>query len=462
MATLQRLALRGTPKATKQAARYTPAGGAERCGMCRHFAPSSSCARIEGPVSAAGWCQLYSQQVTWRPRAGQLAGLNPGLVPPGVTLDLSVMAGALDPRVTFTRASTGTYFDSTGTMQTAATNAPRWDYDPVTHALRGLLIEEARTNLELWSADLSNVLWAKSNNGAAPPAVTANQAIAPDGSVTASRVVYPAVTTAGWYSQIAQAGIAATANPYTLSIWAKGNVGGELLYLNCTPDGVTYYRALFTLTTTFQRFALSTPSLTATTWYFQFGTDRRDAGQSSTPAQTMFLWGAQLEQGAFPTSYIPTTAASVTRAQDIPLLSSTGWYSPPGGSWMAEYIAFAASGNFTRIIQVLVGDGAAPLFTGSGQVGQFDDAVFFQTANASAANTVTKGASTWAPGLAQLCLKGGAVATATGLTNGYPTVGPAPIMQITGSASNSTSGYIRRIRYWPRVLSASELQAVTT
>ena len=154
MATLQRLALRGTPKATKQAARYTPAGGAERCGMCRHYVPSSSCARIEGPVSAAGWCQLYSQQVTWRPRAGQDAGLNPGLVPPGVTLDLDFMVGALDPRITFTRASTGTYFDATGTMQTAAVNVPRWDYDPNTLALRGLLFEEQRTNALLNSATL--------------------------------------------------------------------------------------------------------------------------------------------------------------------------------------------------------------------------------------------------------------------------------------------------------------------
>ena len=66
MATLQRLALRGTPKATKQAARYTPAGGAERCGMCRHYVPSSSCARIEGPITAAGWCALFSRQVTYR------------------------------------------------------------------------------------------------------------------------------------------------------------------------------------------------------------------------------------------------------------------------------------------------------------------------------------------------------------------------------------------------------------
>ena len=147
MSVLQRLALRGTPKATKQAARYTPAGGAERCGMCRHYVPSSSCARIEGPVTAAGWCQLYSQQVTWRPRAGQDAGLNPGGVP-AAGLDLSFMTpGSLDGRITFTRASTATYADATGTMQSAAANAPRWDYNPTTLTLNGLLIEEARTNI---------------------------------------------------------------------------------------------------------------------------------------------------------------------------------------------------------------------------------------------------------------------------------------------------------------------------
>ena len=67
--------------------------------------------------------------------------------PPGSSLSLSFMSpGSLDPRIAFSRASTGTYFDVTGTMQNAAVNAPRWDYDPATHALRGLLIEEARTN----------------------------------------------------------------------------------------------------------------------------------------------------------------------------------------------------------------------------------------------------------------------------------------------------------------------------
>src|SRR4029077_17321879 len=74
----------------------------------------------------------------------------------GTSLDMSFVdgSGVLDPRPTFTRASTATYFDASGTMQTAATNAPRFDYDPVTHALRGLLIEEQRTNLLLNSATL--------------------------------------------------------------------------------------------------------------------------------------------------------------------------------------------------------------------------------------------------------------------------------------------------------------------
>jgi len=87
-------------------------------------------------------------------------GLDPLLTagPPNqvVPFSLNFMApGWLDPGVTFTRASTATYTDAGGTIQTAAVNQPRWDYDPVTHALKGLLIEEARTNVLLNSAVLS-------------------------------------------------------------------------------------------------------------------------------------------------------------------------------------------------------------------------------------------------------------------------------------------------------------------
>lgn len=72
------------------------------------------------------------------------------------TLDLNfALTKSLDPRITFTRASSGTYFDSSGVIQTATTNTPRFDHNPSTGESLGLLIEEQRTNLLLNSATLS-------------------------------------------------------------------------------------------------------------------------------------------------------------------------------------------------------------------------------------------------------------------------------------------------------------------
>ena len=86
----------------------------------------------------------------WAPSAG---------IPAGATLSLNFLTpGTLDPLLTFTRASTGTYFDATGTMQTAAINAPRWDYDPVSLQLRGLLLEDQRTNVAFPSV-VDNTAW---------------------------------------------------------------------------------------------------------------------------------------------------------------------------------------------------------------------------------------------------------------------------------------------------------------
>jgi hypothetical protein len=140
------------PAISKEAARYTNAGGREHCSLCRHFSPrrGGRCARVLGDISPMGWCRLFSREM--RGLVADASSFNGG---GGPSLGLDFMTpGVLDPRITFTRASTATYFDSAGVMQTTAVNAPRWDYDPATLALRGLLIEEARTNLLLNSATL--------------------------------------------------------------------------------------------------------------------------------------------------------------------------------------------------------------------------------------------------------------------------------------------------------------------
>jgi hypothetical protein len=263
--------------------------------------------------------------------------------------------------------------------------------------------------------------------------------------------------------------VAATANQYAFSVWLKGTVGGEQLYLSTSPDGSTYYRQPVTLTTVWQRFTLVTPALTATTWYFFVGVDTRDASQSIKPAQTIFVWGAQTEVGAFPTSYTPTTAAAVTRAADSCVMlpaSITSWFASPGGSWSAEFINFDATmtGRNARIVGQAAAGGVAQLYEpASLNVAQYDGAGP-ASPNLVTANAVTRAASTWAPGNGKICLNGGSVAQAV-MSTGYAictTSGIAFLASGAGVVSESMTGYIRRVRYWPRVLSDAELQSVTT
>ena len=177
--------------------------------------------------------------------------------------------------------------------------------------------EAASTNLIRYSGDVSNAtVW-----NASAATVTANQATAPDGTMTATRVALIAVSGAA-FTMTGQ-GFNATAAPYAMSIWLKGNVGGERLYLCSTPDGVTYYRTQVILTTAWQRFSLTTGNLTAVLWYFEIGTDLRDTSQTPTAAQTVFMWGGQVELGSYATSYIPTTSAPVGRAIGPTIMSPT-------------------------------------------------------------------------------------------------------------------------------------------
>ena len=74
---------------------------------------------------------------------------------PRMALDFTT--GVLDSRVTVARSlNTATRVNSSGLIEIVNANLPRFDYDPVTLAAKGLLIEELRTNLLVYSEQLIN------------------------------------------------------------------------------------------------------------------------------------------------------------------------------------------------------------------------------------------------------------------------------------------------------------------
>lgn len=458
---LQRLALRATPKATKQAARYTPAGGAERCGQCRHFAAPSACSRILGPVSASGWCMLFSRQVTAPHHAGQQTVLGGAA---GASLDLSFMSsGTLPSGVVFTRASTATYFDATGTLRTAAINAPRWDYDPATHALLGLLIEEARTNIALQSANIST--WTVF--GASSPTVTANNVVSPDGTTTGTRMVIPAVSAGA--SGLVYYAVALSAATYTFSVWLRGNAGGEQTYLGGSTGGTTFVSSpRLTLTTAWQRYAFTFTG-TAAAWVVDIGTDLRDVAQTATSASTIYAWGAQIELATFATSYIPTTTVAVTRAQEVMSMPVGAWFNATAGtlslevryngSTVASFPMLASLDDGSTNNQVVMLGKLTGLLHCEGSVsgvnqwaipGPFapDPGVIRKPGVSMALNNINYDIN----GVAGTPDTVATLPAVTQLHLGCNQLG----------ATGAHSVAFRRVRYWPRALSASELQSVTT
>jgi hypothetical protein len=245
----------------------------------------------------------------------------------------------------------------------------------------------------------------------------------------------------------------------------RGNVGGEQVYLMITPDGLLYYRMLATLTTAWQRFTLSTPALPAGAVYPQIGIDKRDASQINTPAQTIYVWGAQIEQGAFPTSYIATTAAAVTRSADsCTMLTSSFVTNALSFSYAVEGLLPTSGAG---PIWVELDDGTAAnrslLTTSTINLQYFQNIGGVTTTNNASLGNITPGAVfksavSTASTQHKYALNGAVSAPDPNAANPPPvtTLGIGRGTYIAGSS------YIRRVRYWSRALSNSELQSVTT
>jgi hypothetical protein len=227
--------------------------------------------------------------------------------------------------------------------------APRFDHDPATGESLGLLIEESRTNDAFYSNDFTQ--WVTTATGGVNPApvLVPASGVSPSGLTDATEITYPAVSVANSYSIIYLRPGTSGNTQYVFSAYLKGTVGGETIYLMSSPDGVSWASQSFTLTTDWERCVFPHTTL-GTNSYFQIGVDLRDGAQSGQPAQVISVWGAQVEEGSFPTSYIPTTGTIVTRAADVASITGTNfssWYNQSEGTVFAE-----ATGEGARIVGI--------------------------------------------------------------------------------------------------------------
>jgi hypothetical protein len=218
-------------------------------------------------------------------------------------------------------------------------NIPRLDYS--LGSCPNILLEPQRTNLALRSEEFDNsTVWVKSAAGTGvPPIVTANSGVAPDGTNTADRVqlnrgVGNLVSDSSVLRQQVTVSITATTS---ISIYIKSydNNTYSVVFSN---SGVTVSQKI-TVTNQWQRVTLT--GISAGT-IANIEVQLREGvfgitGQSVTA--DLLLWGAQLEAGAYPTSYIPTTSASVTRNADVISrgnIFTNGLVTAAGGTWFVD------------------------------------------------------------------------------------------------------------------------------
>jgi hypothetical protein len=212
----------------------------------------------------------------------------------------------------------------------AINSAPRFDHNPTTGESLGLLPEEPRTNSLTYSEDTSQ--WLTPTN----ITLSQNQTTAPDGASTADQYLETAAT--GLHVQDGMPFTFVTSTVYTYSVFVK-SIGGRNFEIGYPPTIFTNRFARFNLsgsgsvqgsdagvTASIQAYANG--------WYRCSATNTCASGSSSRignfiindsfsrsyagdVTKGLFIWGAQLEAGAFPTSYIPTTTATATRAADV-------------------------------------------------------------------------------------------------------------------------------------------------
>jgi hypothetical protein len=390
------------------------------------------------------------------------------------------------PAITFTRASNATFFDANGTLQTASNDAPRFDHSGGSSL--GLLIEEARTN------SIRNSQAGGAAVGAPGTLPTNWGTVGITGGADVSREIVATGTEAGMsYVDLRLYGtasasmfvgfdtttgiVAADGQTWSGSVYVKlvagsmANIGSVRVQVRANDvSGSTLQSGTttFTPSASLARYSHTLVFNSASIARTRFGLAFFDAVGAID--LTLRIAAPQLELGAFPTSYIPTTTAAATRAADSAVVTPiSSFYNQVEGTVVAHYSRSsvqAAGSQIPWMFSDNSGDNIACVTDGSSGTG---DRALIVAGGASQMNTGSINYSANQQIARALGIKTDNCATSangasvvTDSTVTLPSVDRLTIGFAPYFAASRLNGHIRKIAYWPKRLSNTLLEQLTT
>jgi hypothetical protein len=398
---------------------------------------------------------------------------------PAITPSLSLnfaRSKKLDPRITFTRTSSATRTNETGLVEVVPANAPRFDhsYDSVSGSVKslGLLVEEARSNLITITTNNENGLPITDFNYPMNGFDENNTQldIAPDGNLVLCK--YDLAGTNGPFLNINSTASITAGVTYTMSMWVKGgsSYNASFAWANQTTNEVP--NTTISITPEWRRYTFSfTPQFNSTSSRLQifFATQGND--------KVISVWGAQLEQGSFATSYIPRPSGQATRTADnVSMVGEnfSSWYNPSEGTIYAQFRCdnWNASNSFGKVFTINEGifgvenngfwigndantSNSVRYRVRASGTNQFGPANLIRTSNVvkSALSVKTSDFAVTINGNAPTSSTSGTLSTS--MTN--MTIG----RDIVGIDNAFLNGHIAQLTYYPRRLSNTQLQNLT-
>ena len=344
--------------------------------------------------------------------------------------------------VTFSRAQSAneaTYVGSDGLIKYASADEPRFDHDPETLESLGLLVEESRTN-ELTYSVITNANWGVVDGAT----ITDNQATAPDGTNTAALINFPAVGVPRIFITTSIA-----SGTRMVSCWIKAKTGTVTVRVGNGSD----FGSNQVVGTEWTRIMEQVPSSSSSAGIY-----------CSNPVSgaEFYAWGFQQEVGTFPTSYIPTSGSTETRAADEASITGTNfsrWYNQSEGTM---FVDSSALGLNTLNRTAYITDGSTSNSLGIVETSSLTQFLAYTggvlQANLSFAQTgLSKKAFAYAVNDAAFTADGNSALTDTSVT--LPGLDRMDLISRIGA--DPLNGHISRLTYYPKRLPDIELQQLT-